>query len=65
MKKSAAGLLAAVLALMKAAVEASESYYLLYYIPRPYAKDGKFKGITVRVKRPDVRFVHRAGYFAD
>jgi hypothetical protein len=53
------------LALMKDAVESSENYYLLYYIPRPYVKDGKFKSITVRVKRPDVRVVHRMGYFAD
>jgi hypothetical protein len=53
------------LSLMKNAVDASENYYLLYYIPRPYVKDGKFRSITVRVKRPDVRVVHRMGYFAD
>ena len=53
------------LSLMKEAVDSSENYYLLYYIPRPYVKDGKFKSITVRVKRPDALVVHRMGYFAD
>lgn len=53
------------LALMKDAVDSSENYYLLYYTPRPYIKDGKFRTITVRAKRPDVRVVHRLGYFAN
>jgi hypothetical protein len=53
------------LALMKDAVDSSENYYLLYYVPRPYVKDGKFRNLSVRVKRPDVRVVHRMGYFAD
>jgi hypothetical protein len=51
--------------LMKSAVEASESYYLLYYSPRPYVKDGKFREISVRVKNKDYRVVHRLGYYAD
>ena len=55
----------ACMALMKDAVESSENYYLLYYIPRPYVKDGKFRSLIVRVKRPGVRVVHRMGYFAD
>ena len=53
------------LALMKDAVESSENYYLLYYVPRPYVKDGKFRSLVVRVKRPGVRVVHRMGYFAN
>jgi hypothetical protein len=28
-------------------------------------KDGKFKSLVVRVKRPGVRVVHRMGYFAN
>ena len=51
--------------LMKSAVEASENYYLLYYSPRPYVKDGKFREISVRVKNKDYRVVHRLGYYAD
>jgi hypothetical protein len=51
--------------LMREAVEASETYYLLYYTPRPYLKDGKFHSITVRVKNSDARVVHRAGYFGN
>ncbi len=51
--------------LMKSAVEASESYYLLYYSPRPYVKDGKFREISVRVKNKDYRVVNRLGYYAD
>jgi hypothetical protein len=52
-------------ALMRDAVEASETYYLLYYTPRPYTKDGTFHKITVRVKDGTNRVVHRAGYFAN
>jgi hypothetical protein len=51
--------------LMKEAVESSENYYLLYYTPQSYTKDGKFRSIVVRVKRPGVRVVHRMGYFAN
>jgi len=47
------------------AVEAADNYYLLYYSPRRYHPDGKFKKITVRVKGRKVRVSHRAGYFAD
>jgi VWFA-related protein len=51
--------------LMKSAVEASENYYLLYYTPRPYIKDGKFREIAVKVKNSDYRVVHRVGYYAN
>ena len=51
--------------LMKSAVEASENYYLLYYSPRPYVKDGKFREISVRIKNKDYRVVHRLGYYAN
>jgi len=51
--------------LMKSAVEASENYYLLYYTPRPYTKDGKFHEIVVRVKEKDCRVSHRLGYYAN
>ncbi len=50
--------------LMHSAVEASENYYLLYYSPQKYVKDGNFKDISVRVKNPGYKVVHRLGYFA-
>ncbi|NQT79138.1 MAG: hypothetical protein HQ555_01935, partial [Candidatus Aminicenantes bacterium] len=51
--------------LFKRAVEASENYYLLYYAPLNYQKDGKFKNIKVKVKGKSYKVTHRAGYFAN
>jgi VWFA-related protein len=51
--------------LFKKALNASENYYLLYYSPESYKKDGSFREIKVRVKNGDYRLTHRAGYFAD
>lgn len=51
--------------LFEDAVEASENYYLLYYSPLNYKKDGKFKEIKVRVKDTKFRINHRVGYFAN
>ena len=50
--------------LIKRAVEASENYYLLYYTPKNYQYDGKFKNINVQVKNKDYKVIHRLGYFA-
>lgn len=47
------------------ALDASENYYLLYYSPKDYQMDGKFKEIKVRVLNKNYRVVHRAGYFAN
>ena len=47
------------------AVKASETYYLLYYSPKNYQTDGKFKKIKVTVKGKNYRITHRAGYIAD
>ena len=47
------------------AVEASENFYLLYYTPREYHKDGQFKEIKVRVKDRELKVIHRMGYFSD
>ena len=49
----------------KRAVDYSESYYLLYYSPKNYKADGKFKKIKVRVKGKNYRVTHRTGYIAD
>lgn len=51
--------------LMRKAVDASENYYLLYYSPKEYKGDGKFREIKVRVKKGGHRVSHRAGYFAN
>lgn len=51
--------------LMRKAVDASENYYLLYYSPKEYGTDGKFREIEVHVKRSGHRVSHRAGYFAN
>jgi hypothetical protein len=51
--------------LFRQAVEASETYYLLYYSPKDYKVDGRFRNIQVKVKNRDYRVIHRAGYFAN
>ena len=47
------------------ALDASENYYLLYYRPKDYVIDGKFKEIKVSVKEKKYKVVHRAGYFSN
>jgi len=44
---------------------ASENYYLLYYTPKNYKADGKFRNIKVKIKGKRYRVTHRAGYIAD
>jgi VWFA-related protein len=52
--------------LFEQAVQASQNYYLIYYSPKNYKKDGKFKDIRVVVKTEEgVRVTHRLGYFAN
>jgi len=51
--------------LFQRASDAVDSYYLLYYSPKNYISDGKFKTITVKVKGGNYRVTHRAGYIAD
>jgi hypothetical protein len=50
---------------LKKAVEASENYYLLYYAPARYQRDGSFKEIKVVVKGGKYAVFHRAGYIAN
>ena len=50
---------------LKKATKASENYYLLYYTPRDYVADGKFRKIEVRLKGKKYRVTHRAGYVVD
>ncbi len=52
-------------AAFKKAAYASENYYLLYYSPKNYIADGKFRNIKVRVKGKNYKVTHRAGYIAD
>jgi len=49
----------------KNALDTSQYYYLLYYSPKNYIKEGKFKHITVKLKNKDYRITHRAGYYAN
>jgi hypothetical protein len=49
----------------KRAVDASENFYLLYYSPRDYQKDGRFRKIEVRVNEKDFKVIHRMGYFSN
>ena len=51
--------------LLKKAIDSSRNYYLLYYSPKNYLRDGKFKNINVRVKNKKYRILHRVGYFAN
>ena len=46
-------------------VEASENYYLLYYVPQNYKADGRFHSIEVKVKGKKYRVFHGSGYVAD
>jgi hypothetical protein len=46
------------------AMDASENYYLIYYSPKGYKPDGKYREIKVKIKGKDYRITHRAGYFA-
>jgi len=46
-------------------VDASENYYLIYYAPKGYKRDGTFRNIDVKVKNKNYRISHRAGYFAN
>jgi hypothetical protein len=50
---------------MEKAGEASENYYLLYYVPANYTADGRFKKIKVTVKGQSYRVANRSGYFAN
>ncbi len=51
--------------MFKKAVETSENYYLLYYAPKNYRKDGKFRNVKVKIKGGNYRVLHKAGYIAD
>jgi len=49
----------------KHAAEIAESYYLLYYSPIDYKKDGRFKSINIRLIDKNFRLTYRLGYIAD
>ena len=49
----------------KRAFNVSENYYLLYYSPQKYTKDGQFKKIKVNVKHGDYKITHRMGYYSN
>ena len=43
----------------------TSAYYLIGYSSSNDVRDGRFRRISVRVKRPDLRVEHRAGYYAE
>jgi VWFA-related protein len=43
----------------------TSSYYVLGYASTNIRKDGKFRHISVKVKRADLKVEHRSGYYAD
>lgn len=49
----------------KDAVNSSECCYFLFYSPKGYKKDGKFKKIEVKIKNKDYIIKHRTGYYAN
>ncbi|HEU5336229.1 MAG TPA: VWA domain-containing protein [Terriglobales bacterium] len=44
--------------------EDTSTYYLLGYRTSNPVRDGRFRRITVRVNRPDLKLVYRRGYYA-
>jgi len=52
-------------AAMRSAVSAAENYYLLYYTPKDYAADGRFRALEVKLRSGAGRVSHRLGYIAD
>ncbi len=50
---------------LEKAAAASENYYLLYYSPKNYVADGKFRKIEVKIKDKNYKVTHRTGYIAD
>jgi hypothetical protein len=54
-----------VFASFQKAATAAENYYLIYYSPKDYTVDGKYRKIEVKVKNKNYRISHRSGYFAD
>jgi hypothetical protein len=48
---------------LKAVDDATRFEYLLGYYPATSNRDGKFRDVTVRVNRPDVRVIVRGGYY--
>jgi hypothetical protein len=51
--------------LFQQASNSIENYYLLYYSPKNYKTDGKFKNIEVKVKEKRYEITHRSGYMAN
>lgn len=49
----------------RSAAQAASEYYLLYYTPANYRKDGMFKKIIVKIKGQDYQVIHRSGYYAN
>jgi hypothetical protein len=51
--------------LFQQASNSVENYYLLYYTPKDFVADGKFRKIEVKVIGKRYKVTHRSGYIAD
>jgi len=51
--------------LFKKGIESSKNYYLLYYSPKKYKKDGEYRQIQVKIKNKNYKINHRGGYYSD
>lgn len=49
---------------VRRSMEDGSTYYTLGYYPENKAWDGKFRRITIKVARPDVKLHYRLGYYA-
>jgi len=51
--------------LMEKATDMADHYYLVYYSPKDYKKDGQFHEIRISIKGREYKTSHPAGYIAD
>jgi hypothetical protein len=47
---------------MEAALEVSDRYYLLYFLPFPQTNRGTFRSLKIRIKDRDLTVVNRQGF---
>jgi hypothetical protein len=49
----------------KKIIKESEMYYIIYYTPIEYKKDGSFRAIEIKVNDNDLNLSYRSGYFSE
>ncbi|NOR15264.1 MAG: VWA domain-containing protein, partial [Candidatus Aminicenantes bacterium] len=43
----------------------ANAFYILYYTPKNYQKDGAFKSIEVKLKEKNYKLAYRKGYYSN